>query len=150
MFITHLKLLLNSLTSISKGNFNKEWPGSLCNLSAAPECTKWQSCPPVRAREGVDISTVPKVCAGLKDDVSCPMRKHLLSAWSVGEQWVSITRRGSQERDSIPTTSLFVKSKCSRKLPWCTPDTRFPLLNVFSLHQEIIQDWIVCIQLLFV
>lgn len=116
MFITYLKLLLNSLTSISKGYFNQEWPDSLCDLSASPECTRWQSCPPVRAREGVDIGTIPKVCAGLKDDVSCPMRKHLLSAWSVGEQWVSITQTGSQERDIIPTAPLFVKSECSCKL----------------------------------
>lgn len=150
MFITYLKLLLNSLTSISKGYFNQEWPGSLCNLSAGPECTKWQSCPPVRAREGVDIGTIPKVCAGLKDDVSCPMRKHLLSAWSVGEQWVSITQTGSQERDIIPTAPLFIKSECSCKLPWRTPDIPFPLLKVFSLRQEIIQDWMIYIQLLFV
>lgn len=105
MLIIYLKLLLTSLTSISKGNFN-EWPGSLCNLSAASECTEWQSCPPVRARERVDIGTVPKVCAGLEDDVSCPMRKHLLSAWSAGEQRVSITHTGSQERDIIPTAPL--------------------------------------------
>lgn len=138
MFIPYLKLLLNGLTSTSKGNSNGEWPSSLCNCSAAPERTKWQSCPPVRARERVDIGTIPKVCAGLEDDVSCPMRKHLLRAWSVGEQWVSITQTGSLERDITPAAPLFVKRQRSCKTAWGTPDTPFLLLKVFSLHWKLL------------
>lgn len=108
MFITYLKLL-KSLTSITK-RILTEWPGSLCILFAASECPKWESCPPVRAREGVDISTIPKVSAGLKDDVSCPMRKHLLSAWSVGEQWVSITYTAPRKGHITPAAPLFLKT----------------------------------------
>lgn len=121
MFITYLKLL-KSLTSITKIILT-EWPGSLCILSAAPECPKWESYPPVRAREGVDISTIPKVSAGLKDDVSCPMRKHLLSAWSVEEQWVSITHRAPRKGISHQLLPYLLKHECSHKMLWCIPDS---------------------------